>query len=237
MNDELIKSYQHHLLILFKKIRKHFKSKEFGAERSIILTTTPIMVLETWRADGHENDIPLLNECVKNTILASAAVILGWRKTAYLQLRVSLESILYGMLLLKDKKANKEFLKNGTIPYRKFPSLVKEFPNFNPITKNVEAEFRIVDNINAIYTDLSEWSHTLGTQFFSDLSILAQSRLKGKAISETRETFRSISRYGTIIYLSIRPGILGDLSHTNQRYLLQNLSLSERKQLRGLLNA
>jgi hypothetical protein len=236
MNDELIKSYQTHLLILFKNVRKHFKSNEFGAERAIISTTTPIMILETWRADGHENDIPLLNECAKNTILASAAVILGWKKTAYLQLRVSLESILYGVILLKDKKVYEGFLKNGTVPYRKFPSLLKEFTNFNSITKNVETEFKIADNVNAIYTDLSEWSHTLGTQFASDLSILAESRIKGKAITETKEKFRSISRYGTIIYLSIRPSILSDLSHANQRYLLQNLSIPERERLRDLLN-
>ncbi len=237
MNDELIKSYQNHLLTLFKNVRKHFRSHEFGAERTIISTTTPIMVLETWRADGHKNDIPLLNECVKSTILASAAVILGWKKTAYLELRVSMESILYGMILLKDKRVHEEFRRNGTVPYRKFPSIVKEFANFNSITKNVDAEFKVADKINAIYTDLSEWSHTLGSQFFSDLSVLAESRLKGKAITETKEKFRSISRYATIIYLSIRPSILSDLSHTNQRYLLQNLSIAERRQLRDLLDA
>jgi len=236
MNDALIKSYQSHFLTLFKNVRKHFRSQEFGAERAIISMTTPIMVLETWRADGHENDIPLLNECVKNTILASATVILGWKKTAYLQLRVSLESILYGVILLKDKKVYQEFLRNGTVPYRKVPSLLKEFANFNSVSKNVEAEFKIADKVNAIYTDLSEWSHTLGTQFLSDLSILAESRIKGKAITETKEKFRSISRYGTMIYLSIRPSILGDLSQANQRYLLQNLSISERKRFRDILN-
>lgn len=236
MNETLIRSYQSHLFQLFKNLRKHFKAKEFGAEKSIISTTTPLMILENWRADGHEDDIPLLDECVKNMILASAAVILGWRKTAYLHLRVSLESILYGIVLLKNKRLLQEFQTNGTVPYRKFPSLLKELINFNSITQRVDAEFDVGNNINGIYTHLSEWSHTLGKEFLSDLSILAESRIKGKAVTETKEKFRSISRYGTIIYLSIRPSILGDLSHANQRYLLQNLSIPERKRLRDLLN-
>ncbi|MGO9482789.1 MAG: hypothetical protein ACLP05_13550, partial [Candidatus Kryptoniota bacterium] len=116
-------------------------------------------------------------------------------------------------------------------------SLVKDFVNFNSLTRKVDKEFKIGVETQKIYDVLSKWTHSLGSDYLLDLSILGRKKINVSRIGEIKRNFSLTTKYSSIIYLVMRPGILNDLSKENQRYLLQNLSLSERRKLRDLIGS
>jgi hypothetical protein len=236
MKDELVESYKTCLTNLFRETKKHLNSRDFGAEKNIIAMTIPFMILQNWCENGHLGEIPLLDESVKNIILASASTIFGWKKTAYLHLRVALENIFYGVSLFKNKRNYVKFKNTGVLQYKKFNDLMAEFANFSPWAKKANSLFGVDAAVKKLYGRLSEWSHTLGSEFCLDLALLGRNRLTGKEIGEMKESFKLVSKYASIIYLTIKPEIIGDLNPADQRYLLQNLSLAERNQLRRIIN-
>jgi hypothetical protein len=82
---------------------------------------------------------------------------------------------------------------------------------------------------------LSKWTHTLGEDFVSDLSILGYSKLSNASTGRLRDYYTQIGKLCTTTYLSIKPNIFTAVSATEQRYFLQPLSISERKLLRDAL--
>ena len=127
MEDKLLAAYNKRLNKLFVDTRKYITSTEIGAEKAIIKNTIPFMILETWRERGHKNDIPLLDEAVKNVILAITTTFFGWEKTINLHLRVALENILYGINIAKKPKTLSTFYNTRALKYRNFSTLVSEF--------------------------------------------------------------------------------------------------------------
>ena len=101
MQEKLLTAYKKRLSKLFTDTNFYLASKYVGAEKAIISNTIPFMILEIWREDGHENDIPLLDETVKNVILATTTSFFGWEKTVNLHLRVALENIFYGIFSME----------------------------------------------------------------------------------------------------------------------------------------
>jgi hypothetical protein len=235
MKEQLAESYQKSLTRLFRDTKNHLNSKQYGAEKSIIAATIPLMILQNWSENDRLEEIPLLGECVDNVILAIASAILGWRKTAYLHLRVSLECIFYGAHLLMNNPNHTRFQKNGSIPYKKFTDLLAEFQNYSISTKRINREFRVNPELKKLYTSLSEWSHTLGNEFILNLSALGRNGLSGKQVGDMREHLKILSKYASIVYLCLKPSLIGELSGPDQRHLLQNLSITERKKLREIL--
>ena len=134
-----------------------------------------------------------------------------------------------------EPKNYKQFLITGLIPYKKFHNLVTDFVNYNSLTKKADTEFNLSIEVKRIYDELSKWTHSLGSDFFSNLSILGRKRIATKKIGEIKKNFTLISKYASIIYLVMKPSILNDISRINQRYLMQNLTLIERRVLRDLI--
>ncbi len=236
MQEKLLKAYKKRLSKLFADTKTHLDSKQVGAEEAIISNTIPFMILATWREDGHKNDIPLLDETVKNVILATTCIFFGWEKTVNLHLRVALENILYGISLSKKPVALSGFFKNKTLAYRRFSSLVGEFIRSNSKAKKVESEFNISGEILNLYDYLSRWTHSLGTEYFADLQILGRNKLSPASIGRIKKGFRGLSRQASIVYSTTFPDFLSSLHRSQQKQFLSNLTIPERKKLREILD-
>jgi hypothetical protein len=236
MKDKLARAYKSRLLSLFSETRSHMAKHEFGAEKSIIATTIPLMVLENWREISTSNNIPLLDEAIKNTILGCAAVMFGWEKTAYLHLRVVLENVLNGVYLAQDSRKYRQFLRNGVIQYTKLTNLINTLISINKCSMQLEAEFELKKHVIDLYETLSFWNHSLGSEYVSDLQVLGRQKLSYAKIKLLRDNFKTTCRIAAIFYLHCRPDILSMISTFNQRLLLVNFSIPERERIRNILN-
>lgn len=233
--DNLHTEYPKRMHGLFRDVNKLFKDKSFGAHKNIIGLTAPFMILERWREMGHSSDIPLLDEAVKNIVLATAFLFFGWHKTTCLHLRVALENVFLGVNLLNNTRNLSAFNSGGTITYRKFKDLVNDYEKANRTLTKVSRKFKIKNNAIDLYSDLSNWSHTLGNTFICDLSILGFSKLNNVTIGTLRGYYQILARLSAIVYLSSRPNIFQDISPSYQRLFLSNFSQDERKSLREMI--
>jgi hypothetical protein len=193
------------------------------------------MVLEKWREDGHSSDIPLLDEAVKNIVLATASLFFGWTKTSCLHLRVVIENVFFGVFLLRSPRALSSFLSKRTLSYKRFRELVHYYEKTNQVSAAISQRFGIRKESIELYDDLSKWSHTLGNQFVCDLSILGHSKLSNAAIGKMKRYYQTLARISSIVYLSTRPNTFRDISPSNQRLFLSCLKKEERKYLREMI--
>lgn len=235
MKDNLASEYQDRINGLFRDVNKLFKDSSFGAHKNIIGSTVSFMVLEKWREDGHSADIPLLDEAVKNIVLATACLFFGWAKTSCLHLRIVLESVFSGVSLLKSPRSLSAYTSKGIIRYKRFRDLVADYEKTNPTLSHVSRKFGIKTSSFDLYDDLSKWSHTLGSEFVCDLSILGYSKLNNVTIGKMRKYFQTLARVSSIVYLAAKPNMFGDISPSDQRLFLSCISKEERKLLREMI--
>ncbi|MHB8108645.1 MAG: hypothetical protein ACYDHW_01275 [Syntrophorhabdaceae bacterium] len=235
MKEVLVSEYEKRILNLLKDVKALFKDSSFGAHKNIISSTLPFMVLEKWREDGHSSDVPLLDDAVKNIVVATALLIFGWTKTSCLHIRVALENVFSGVTLLNSPRSLSTFRSAGIITYKPFKNMVNEYEKANPILTAVSKRFDIKDTSLELYDDLSKWSHTLGDSFISDLSILGYSKLNNANIGKMKSRFITLARISSIVYLSIRPSIFQNISSSQQRLFLTHLKQEERKNLREII--
>jgi hypothetical protein len=235
MKDLLCAEYPKRLRSMFAMVNKHMTEKAFGGKKALIGLTIPFMVLEKWRENGHANEIPLLDEAVKNVVLATAATIFGWEKTCCLHLRVALENVYYGIFLLGNPSLFSKFRRTGEVQYQRFSALQAQYVNTNSITMKASKSLNISTTTLALYDALSKWTHTLGNDFVSDLSLLGYLKLENATLGRLKGYFANLSRVCCVAYLTIRPEIFHDIGAAEQRLFLQPLEISERKRLRGLI--
>ncbi|MGD0022316.1 MAG: hypothetical protein ABSC54_08445 [Smithellaceae bacterium] len=234
MKDNLAPEYQRRIRGLFKETNKLFKDISFGAHKNIITSTVPFMVLEKWREDGHSSDIPLLDEAVKNVVLATAALFFGWTKTSCLHLRVVLENVFSGVSLLMSPRSLSAYSSRGVITYKRFKDLVVDYEKANTTLTKICHKFNVKSDALNLYSDLSNWSHTLGSEFVCDLSILGHSKLNNATIGKMKTYFQTLVRVSSIVYLSAMPNMFGNISQSHQRLFLGYISKEERKLLREM---
>ncbi|MEN6375200.1 MAG: hypothetical protein ABFD75_10545 [Smithella sp.] len=235
MIENLKTEYPKRIHNLLTDVNKLFKDKSFGAHKNIIGLTAPFMILEKWRENGHASDIPLLDESVKNVVVATATLLFGWTKTSCLHLRVALENIFTGSSLLMNSRTLKEYNVNGIISYKRFKDSVNDYEKGSMTFANISDKFGIKTDALNLYADLSNWSHTLGNDFICDLSILGYSKMNNTTIGKMKAHYQKLARISSIVYLSVRPNIFQDISPSNQRLFLRYISKEERKLFREMI--
>ena len=235
MIENLNIEYPKRIHNLLKDVNKLFKDKTYGAHKNIIGLTVPFMVLEKWREDGHASDIPLLDEAVKNVVMATATLLFGWTKTCCLHLRVALENVFTSNSLLMNSRALTAYNTNGMISYKRFKDSVNDFEKGSATFANISSKFGIKTDALNLYADLSNWSHTLGNDFVCDLSILGYSKMNNATIGKMKAHYQKLARISSIIYLSIKPNMFQDISPSNQRLFLSYISREERKMFREMI--
>jgi hypothetical protein len=235
MKDQLCIEYPKRLKSMFMEVNKHFSEKAFGGKKILIGHTLPFMILEKWRERGHADDIPLLDEAVKNVVLATALSIFGWEKTSCLHLRVALENVLYGVFLLGNKSTMVKYRNSGILIYRRFSTLIGDFENISKPARKISKLLSLHATAITLYDTLSKWSHTLGDDFVSDLSILGYQKTDNSTLGTLKDHYVRLCRIACAAYLTAKPDIFTDISPTEQRMFLQPFTIDERKKFRGYL--